>query len=85
MNSTVQSLFNLNGKTAIVTGGASGIGLAISRLFAQQGAVVHILELNIDQAEREADPQHPDGQHAEYGRGPFRKAHEPLGVGEEHV
>jgi 2-keto-3-deoxy-L-fuconate dehydrogenase len=44
-------MFQLNNKTAIVTGGASGIGLAISQLFAKQGANVHILELNFDQAQ----------------------------------
>ena len=57
-------MFRLNNKVAIVTGGASGIGLAISRLFAQQGAVVHILELNIDQAEREADLINANGGEA---------------------
>ncbi len=35
----------LANKTAIVTGGASGIGLAITRLFAQNGARVHVLEI----------------------------------------
>jgi NAD(P)-dependent dehydrogenase (short-subunit alcohol dehydrogenase family) len=48
-------MFKLNKKVAVVTGGASGIGLEISRLFARQGAIVHIFELNIDLAEREAD------------------------------
>nr|WP_295930269.1 SDR family oxidoreductase [uncultured Dyadobacter sp.] len=43
-------MFNLTGKTALVTGGASGIGLAISKTFAKQGAYVHILELNIELA-----------------------------------
>jgi 3-oxoacyl-[acyl-carrier protein] reductase len=57
-------MFRLNNKVAIVTGGASGIGLSISRLFAQQGAVVHILELNIDQAEREADLINANGGEA---------------------
>lgn len=44
-------MFRLDNKVALVTGGASGIGLAISTLFAQQGASVHILELNGQQAE----------------------------------
>ena len=48
-------MFSLKGKTAVITGGASGIGLAISRLFAEQGASVYIIEVNIDQAEQEAD------------------------------
>lgn len=48
-------MFKLTKKVAIVTGGASGIGLEISRAFAKQGAIVHIFELNIDLAEREAD------------------------------
>lgn len=36
----------LQNKTAIVTGGASGIGLAITQLFAANGATVHVLELD---------------------------------------
>ncbi|MFT7036722.1 MAG: 2-keto-3-deoxy-L-fuconate dehydrogenase [Cyclobacteriaceae bacterium] len=38
----------LENKVAVVTGGASGIGLAITQLFAKNGAKVHVLELNPD-------------------------------------
>ncbi len=44
------ALFNLAGKTAVITGGGSGIGRSISKLFARQGAQVFILELNSDAA-----------------------------------
>jgi NAD(P)-dependent dehydrogenase (short-subunit alcohol dehydrogenase family) len=39
-------MLTLKDKTAIITGGGSGIGRAISILFAANGANVHILELN---------------------------------------
>jgi NAD(P)-dependent dehydrogenase (short-subunit alcohol dehydrogenase family) len=39
-------MFSLAGKRAVITGGGSGIGKAISLLFAQQGAEVHIIELS---------------------------------------
>lgn len=39
-------ILDLSNKTAIVTGGGSGIGKAISVLFAQQGAQVIILDLD---------------------------------------
>jgi NAD(P)-dependent dehydrogenase (short-subunit alcohol dehydrogenase family) len=37
-------MFDLSGKTAVVTGAGSGIGEAIARLFAQQGARVALLD-----------------------------------------
>ncbi|MEP6926068.1 MAG: glucose 1-dehydrogenase [Ginsengibacter sp.] len=39
-------MFRLDNKVAIVTGGSSGIGKAVSLLFAQQGAVVCILDMD---------------------------------------
>ncbi|NQX40246.1 NAD(P)-dependent dehydrogenase, short-chain alcohol dehydrogenase family [Pedobacter steynii] len=45
-------MFSLKGKSAIITGGGSGIGKAISMLFAKQGAKVHIIELNADAAQQ---------------------------------
>lgn len=44
-------MFRLDNKTAVITGGGSGIGKAISKLFAAQGATVHILELNTENAD----------------------------------
>lgn len=42
--------FSLKNKTAVVTGGGSGIGKAISLTFAKQGAKVQILDFNIEVA-----------------------------------
>lgn len=39
-------MFDLTNKTTIVTGAGSGIGKAIAKLFAKQGAVVYILDFD---------------------------------------
>lgn len=44
-------MFSLQNKTAVVTGGGSGIGKAIAIMFAKQGAMIHVLELNKTGAE----------------------------------
>ena len=43
-------MFSLKGKNAIVTGAGSGIGQAIAKVLAEQGAVVDILEVDMDGA-----------------------------------
>ncbi|GAA4215471.1 D-threitol dehydrogenase [Sagittula sp. NFXS13] len=47
--------FSLAGKTAIVTGAASGIGAAIAEAFAACGARVALLDMNLDAAQSKAD------------------------------
>ncbi len=48
-------MFSLKNKKAVITGGGSGIGKAISLLFAQQGAEVHIVEINAENAQHVVD------------------------------
>ncbi|WP_400164510.1 3-hydroxybutyrate dehydrogenase [Brevibacillus sp. TJ4] len=54
----------LQQKAAIVTGAASGIGLAIARAFAQEGARVMILDLNREAADAAAANLLQDGYEA---------------------
>ncbi|RJE22733.1 short chain dehydrogenase [Aspergillus sclerotialis] len=42
---TLEDIPSLEGKVVVLTGGASGIGLAASRIFAHKGAQVHVLDI----------------------------------------
>ena len=44
--------FSLKNKVALITGGGSGIGKAISLTFAAQEAKVHILDFNLEGANK---------------------------------
>lgn len=58
--------FSIAGKTAIVTGAANGIGLAISRAFAERGANVMMVDMDDKQLSKEAGDLPEDGNVAHF-------------------
>ena len=56
--------FSLENKTAIVTGGGSGLGKAISTTFAEMGATVCIFEMNMDAGNQTVSEIKEKGQNA---------------------
>ena len=54
-NLTLPSVFDLRGKSAIVTGGAGLLGVQHARALAEIGAQVFLGDLNVTAAERQAD------------------------------
>ena len=64
--------FSISGKTAIVTGGANGIGLAIGRHFANQGANVMFADMDEKQLKKEVE-KNEDGSNIRYFAGDLRE------------
>ena len=48
-------MFSLQNKNAVITGAGSGIGKSVALLFAQQGATVHLVDINEKQANAVAE------------------------------
>lgn len=59
-------MYSLKNKTAIVTGGGSGIGRSICQLFAHQGARVFVLDLDERGSADTVEQIKKDGGNAEY-------------------
>ncbi|HKL05823.1 MAG TPA: SDR family oxidoreductase [Roseovarius sp.] len=64
--------FSISGKTAIVTGGANGIGLAIGRHFADKGANVVFADMDEDRLVKELG-QNDDSSNIRYFAGDLRE------------
>lgn len=62
------AIFDLNGKNALVTGAASGIGAEIARVLAFQGANVTIGDLNEDTGKATAQKLHDMAHNAQFAR-----------------
>jgi len=65
--------FSISGKTAIITGAANGIGLAIARHFVDAGANVMFADMDEAQLIREVDAISTENNSARYFAGDLRK------------
>lgn len=60
-NNTLSEGLSLKGKSCIVTGGASGIGEAVARIYAQNGAKVAMIDFDRERLARISDEIKADG------------------------
>lgn len=66
MNIALQKLLDLHGKTAIVTGGAMGIGLGIAERLGEAGANIVVVDINGDAGESAAQKLQQSGVKAAF-------------------
>lgn len=59
-------MYSLNGKVALITGGASGIGRATALLFAQEGAAVSVADINSELGQTVVQEIKSQGGHASF-------------------
>ena len=52
---SIHELMNLNGRVALITGGAGHVGSAIADALAELGAAIAIVDVNVDAANKTAD------------------------------
>lgn len=55
MKKNLQSLFDLTGKTAVITGAGSGLGKAMAEAMGEAGASVVCVDINLDTAKETSD------------------------------
>ncbi|MBV1865745.1 MAG: SDR family NAD(P)-dependent oxidoreductase, partial [Rhodobacteraceae bacterium] len=65
--------FSIEGKTAIITGAANGIGLEIARHFSDQGANVMLADMDESKRETEIKAIDGDGSNVRYFAGDLRQ------------
>src|SRR5690348_14548730 len=63
-NINPQSLFNVHGSTAVITGGSGALGSAMAHALAQSGVRVAILSLHAESSTRVANAIQTDGGQA---------------------
>lgn len=77
--------FDIRGRSALVTGAASGIGLAYAECMAEAGARVTLTDIDAEGAAREAQRLASEGFEARFGVCDVSKLDEVAKVFDEHV